>query len=85
MGSSERVLELIRTKAADEYPHLDIITYSPPFKAVFSTEENDAIIEAINDAKPDLLWIGMTAPKKIVGLKLFTKKMAEYHLREMKA
>ena len=47
MGSSERVLELIRAKAADEYPHLDIITYSPPFKAVFSTEENDAIIEAI--------------------------------------
>lgn len=64
MGSSERVLELIRAKAADEYPHLDIITYSPPFKAVFSTEENDAIIEAINDAKPDLLWIGMTAPKQ---------------------
>ena len=30
----------------------------------FSKEDNDAIIEAINKANPDLLWIGMTAPKQ---------------------
>jgi N-acetylglucosaminyldiphosphoundecaprenol N-acetyl-beta-D-mannosaminyltransferase len=64
MGSSERVLSLIREKAATIYPNLDIVTYSPPYKPEFSAEDNKAIIEAINDADPDLLWIGMTAPKQ---------------------
>ncbi|MBR2630306.1 MAG: WecB/TagA/CpsF family glycosyltransferase [Bacteroidaceae bacterium] len=64
MGSSEKVLSLIREKAAVDYPHLDVITYSPPYKPEFSQEDNDAIIKAINDANPDLLWIGMTAPKQ---------------------
>ena len=64
MGSSERVLSLIREKAANVYPNLDIVTYSPPYKPEFSDEDNQAIIQAINDADPDLLWIGMTAPKQ---------------------
>ena len=64
MGSSEKVLALIREKAAVEYPHLEVVTYSPPYKPEFSTEDNTAIIKAINEANPDLLWIGMTAPKQ---------------------
>jgi len=64
LGSSEEVLALIRKRAAVDYPHLDIITYSPPFKPEFSDEENQAMIGAINHADPDLLWIGMTAPKQ---------------------
>lgn len=64
MGSSEKVLALIRERAAMDYPHLDVVTYSPPYKPEFSEEDNTAIIKAINDANPDLLWIGMTAPKQ---------------------
>lgn len=64
MGSSEHVLSLIRDHAKQIYPHLEIITYSPPYKPVFSEQDNDAIIKAINTAQPDLLWIGMTAPKQ---------------------
>ena len=64
MGSSEKALTLIRERAAVDYPHLDIITYSPPFKPEFSDEDNQTMIQAINDAAPDLLWIGMTAPKQ---------------------
>lgn len=30
----------------------------------FSDEDNKAIIDAINAANPDLLWIGMTASKQ---------------------
>ena len=40
------------------------MTYSPPYKPEFSDEDNKAIIDAINAADPDLLWIGMTAPKQ---------------------
>ena len=64
MGSSEKVLALIRERAAKDYPNLDVITYSPPYKPEFSDEDNAAIIKAINEANPDLLWIGMTAPKQ---------------------
>lgn len=64
MGSSEKVLELIRKRAAVDYPNIKVETYSPPYKPEFSEEDNKGIIEAINKANPDLLWIGMTAPKQ---------------------
>ncbi len=64
MGSSERVLRLIVDRAAEVYPHLRVVTYSPPYKPEFSDDDNRAIIAAINAARPDLLWIGMTAPKQ---------------------
>ena len=64
MGSSQKVLDLIVKRAAKVYPHLKVVTYSPPYKPEFSKEDNKAIIDAINAANPDLLWIGMTAPKQ---------------------
>lgn len=64
MGSSQKVLDLIVKRAAEVYPHLKIVTYSPPYKPEFSEEDNKTIVEAINAADPDLLWIGMTAPKQ---------------------
>lgn len=64
MGSSEKVLKLIREKGKTVYPNIRIETYSPPYKPEFSEAENREIIEAINRANPDLLWIGMTAPKQ---------------------
>ena len=64
MGSSEKVLRLIRERVAVDYPNLEVVTYSPPYKKEFSEEDNQTIIKAINEAKPDLLWIGMTAPKQ---------------------
>ena len=64
MGSSQKVLDLIVKRAAEVYPHLKVVTYSPPYKSEFSDEDNKAIIDAINAANPDLLWIGMTAPKQ---------------------
>ena len=64
MGSSQKVLDLIVKRVAKVYPHLKVVTYSPSYKPEFSDEDNKAIIEAINAADPDLLWIGMTAPKQ---------------------
>ena len=64
MGSSQKVLDLIVKRTAEVYPHLKVVTYSPPYKPEFSDEDNKAIIDAINAANPDLLWIGMTAPKQ---------------------
>ena len=75
MGSSEAVLSKIKEKAADVYPNIRIETYSPPYKPEFSEADNKAILEAINAADPDLLWIGMTAPKQ--------EKWAREHWNEL--
>ena len=64
LGSSEDTLRKIKVKAVRLYPNIRVETYSPPYKPEFSEKENRAIIEAINRANPDLLWIGMTAPKQ---------------------
>lgn len=64
LGSSEKVLTLIREKARVAYPYLNVVTYSPPFKSEFTKEDDEKMIEAINKEQPNLLWIGMTAPKQ---------------------
>lgn len=64
MGSSEKTLAKIVQQAAKVYQNLKVVTYSPPYKPEFNDEDNKAIINAINSANPDLLWIGMTAPKQ---------------------
>lgn len=64
VGSLQKTLDKIEVQTANVYPNLKVITYSPPYKQEFDDEENAAIINAINSANPDLLWIGMTAPKQ---------------------
>lgn len=64
LGSSNNVLTLIKARAEKDYPNIEVITFSPPYKPVFSDKDNRMMIESINNTKPDLLWIGMTAPKQ---------------------
>jgi N-acetylglucosaminyldiphosphoundecaprenol N-acetyl-beta-D-mannosaminyltransferase len=47
-----------------EAPLWVVETYSPPFTNAFSKDQNDIIINNINKFKPDILFIGMTAPKQ---------------------
>lgn len=63
-GSSQTVLELIRQRFPAEYPALTLCgAISPPF-GEWSKQQNDEFIQAINAAEPDVLWVGMTAPKQ---------------------
>lgn len=64
MGASQGTLDKIREKLRAEYPNITAEFYSPPFKPEFSAEDNDAILRAVNDFAPDVLFVGMTAPKQ---------------------
>ena len=64
LGSSPATLALIEKKAAERYPHIRVKSFSPPYKPAFSPEESQAMVDAVNAADPDLLWVGMTAPKQ---------------------
>jgi N-acetylglucosaminyldiphosphoundecaprenol N-acetyl-beta-D-mannosaminyltransferase len=43
---------------------LRVHTYSPSFSDNFSDNENKIIVKKINKFKPDILFVGMTAPKQ---------------------
>lgn len=64
MGASEETLIEIKNKVAMDFPNVKVGFYSPPFKPEFSMEDNNLIIERINSFIPDVLFIGMTAPKQ---------------------
>ena len=65
LGSTQKTLDKIRNRMAENYPNVTVAgLYSPPFKAAFSEDDNSAMIDAVNQARPDLLWVGMTAPKQ---------------------
>ena len=65
LGSTKETLQRIKQNLAEDYPNVRYAgSYSPPYKVVFSDDDNREIIEAINAAKPDILWVGMTAPKQ---------------------
>ncbi|MGH1454588.1 MAG: WecB/TagA/CpsF family glycosyltransferase [Paracoccaceae bacterium] len=65
LGASEGTLTKIRERLARDFPNVTLAgTYSPPFKSEFSDADNAAMIAAVNAASPDLLWVGMTAPKQ---------------------
>lgn len=64
LGSSNETLERIRTRAAREFPRIKVGYYSPPYKPSFSKEDSSAMITAVNDFEPNVLFIGLTAPKQ---------------------
>lgn len=65
LGSSEATLAAIKQKMSWEYPNIRFAgCYSPPYKPGFSKEDSRLMVEAVNKAKPDVLWVGMTAPKQ---------------------
>jgi N-acetylglucosaminyldiphosphoundecaprenol N-acetyl-beta-D-mannosaminyltransferase len=64
LGSTNETLGKIKDKAKQEFPHVKIHSYSPPFKENFTEEEDNTIISAINNSNARVLFIGMTAPKQ---------------------
>lgn len=64
LGASEDTLRKMTARAARDYPAVKIGSHSPPYKPVFSDAENDAMLARIRDFAPDVLFIGMTAPKQ---------------------
>lgn len=48
--------------------------YSPPFRAL-STEEDQAVCNMINAAKPDILWVGLGSPKQDVWINEHREKI----------
>jgi N-acetylglucosaminyldiphosphoundecaprenol N-acetyl-beta-D-mannosaminyltransferase len=63
-GDTEQTLAALCETAARKYPgHRIAGAYSPPFRPLTPSEEA-AIIERINAARPDVLWVALGMPKQ---------------------
>jgi N-acetylglucosaminyldiphosphoundecaprenol N-acetyl-beta-D-mannosaminyltransferase len=64
-GSSSRVLKKLSEALSRDCPGLRIVgSCAPPFCAEFPMETNAEIVRCINRAQPDILWVGLGAPKQ---------------------
>lgn len=62
-GSSDPVLEKLTQRVNQDFPHVAVRSLSPPYRA-WSDDEDRQMIAAIREFEPDVLWVGMTAPKQ---------------------
>jgi N-acetylglucosaminyldiphosphoundecaprenol N-acetyl-beta-D-mannosaminyltransferase len=63
-GGAEGVADKLAERLSKKYPGLKVAgKYCPPFRELSEQEDSD-IVEMINDTKPDVLWVGLGAPKQ---------------------
>jgi len=63
-GDTEDTLERLTAKLRSAFPDLQIAgCHSPPFRSI-TPEEDEAMVNMINEARPDVLWVGLGMPKQ---------------------
>jgi exopolysaccharide biosynthesis WecB/TagA/CpsF family protein len=63
-GGAPGVPEALAARLTSRYPGLRVAgTLSPPFRALSATEDQ-AVLNRINEAAPDYLWVGLGTPKQ---------------------
>lgn len=63
-GDTEHTLEKLSDKLHSAFPSLRVVgSTSPPFRE-WTTEEDEAMVASINQAQPDVLWVGLGMPKQ---------------------
>jgi N-acetylglucosaminyldiphosphoundecaprenol N-acetyl-beta-D-mannosaminyltransferase len=67
-GDTERTLAALSEKVTRTYPgHRIAGAYSPPFRPLTESEESE-ILERINAARPDILWVALGMPKQDIWI-----------------
>lgn len=65
LGAAPGVAAAAAQKLAERHPRLQVVgTYSPPFDFFNSITENEKIETMIRAAQPDILFVGLGAPKQ---------------------
>lgn len=75
LGSSETTLSKIKERITREYPFIKSAYYSPPFKEKFSDSEMDEMVFNVNSFQPDVVFVGLTAPKQEILSYLLKDKL----------
>jgi N-acetylglucosaminyldiphosphoundecaprenol N-acetyl-beta-D-mannosaminyltransferase len=63
-GGAQQVAEKLAEKLSSMFPGIEIAgTFCPPFRQLTELEDR-AVVRYINAAKPDIVWVGLGAPKQ---------------------
>ncbi len=63
-GGKEGVPDALAARLWQRFPGLQVCgTYSPPFRPL-TGDEQEAVVRRIEDARPDLVWVGLSTPKQ---------------------
>jgi N-acetylglucosaminyldiphosphoundecaprenol N-acetyl-beta-D-mannosaminyltransferase len=63
-GSSETTLSLLQKRLGSDFPGAEIVgCHSPPFRPLTDEEERE-VDELVNATDPDIVWVGLGAPKQ---------------------
>lgn len=63
-GGKDGTAEILAGRLQARFPGLQVVgTFAPPFRPLTSQEDDD-VVEAINAASPDLVWVGLSTPKQ---------------------
>lgn len=93
-GSTENTLQMLKSELEKKYSGIQIVgMYSPPFRDL-SEEEDRFVVDRINAAQADFVWVGLGAPKqevwmwkhkdKINGLMIGVGAGFDYYARNIK-
>ena len=64
-AENEQILSRIKERLNKEFPQIIVKGFlSPPFMEKFPEDVNSLIVDKINDTSPDILWVGLSAPKQ---------------------
>jgi N-acetylglucosaminyldiphosphoundecaprenol N-acetyl-beta-D-mannosaminyltransferase len=67
-GDTEETLSALKDRVSSRYPgHRIVGCYSPPFRTP-TPDEEDRIIQEINAARPDVLWVALGMPKQEIWI-----------------
>jgi len=73
-GGAPGVAESLAAVLERRYPDARLVdTMTPPFRELTSAEEQD-VVDRINAAAPDVVWVGLSTPK---GPRFVAKSLAE--------
>lgn len=63
-GGPPGVAETLQQVMVRNYPALQVVgTHCPPFREL-TPEEDEAVVARINEARPDIVWVGLSTPKQ---------------------
>lgn len=76
LGAGPGVAVRAAAKINERWPHVEVVgTYCPPMGFEKDDAENERIIAAVNTAKPDVVMVGLGAPKQELWVSRFHDRL----------
>jgi N-acetylglucosaminyldiphosphoundecaprenol N-acetyl-beta-D-mannosaminyltransferase len=76
VGSTEKVIELLRKKVRKNHPNCRIVAaISPSYHFETNREENDSVVQELVNSKPDVLFLALGNPRQELWLNKYMEQI----------